>query len=182
MDRRFQSFSLTTQVSEFSYYLYDGLLNLLLIFWNNNLTRIFFENESKHYFQYFSKMKCQEDTGRDLVELTKQQFDEYFSGKPMDFELPMILCGTYFQNRVWKAASKICFGNVRSYAKIAKDIGSPKATRAVGGALGRNPIPIIIPCHRVIESNGSLGGFSGDLLVKKTLLAIEGISTVELTI
>ena len=124
MDRRFQSFSLTTQVSEFSYYLYDGLLNLLLIFWNNNLTRIFFENESKHYFQYFSKMKCQEDTGRDLVELTKQQFDEYFSGKPMDFELPMILCGTYFQNRVWKAASKICFGNVRSYAKIAKDIGT----------------------------------------------------------
>jgi methylated-DNA-[protein]-cysteine S-methyltransferase len=102
-----------------------------------------------------------------------RQLEAYFDGKLKDFELPLILDGTSFQLLVWNNLRKIPYGETISYGQLAKRIGSPDAARAVGLANGSNPIPIIIPCHRVIGSNGDLTGFGGGLPVKKKLLALE---------
>lgn len=103
----------------------------------------------------------------------KQQLQEYFAGKRKDFELPLVLEGTEFQLLVWRNLQKIPYGETISYGQLARRIGSPDAARAVGLANGSNPIPIIIPCHRVIGSSGDLTGFGGGLPVKKKLLALE---------
>ena len=102
-----------------------------------------------------------------------RQIEAYFDGKLKDFDLPLILDGTAFQLLVWNNLRKIPYGETVSYGQLAKRIGSPDAARAVGLANGSNPIPIIIPCHRVIGSNGDLTGFGGGLPVKKKLLALE---------
>jgi methylated-DNA-[protein]-cysteine S-methyltransferase len=101
------------------------------------------------------------------------QLKTYFEGKLTDFDLPLVLDGTEFQLLVWSNLQKIPYGETVSYGEIAKRIGSPDAARAVGLANGSNPIPIIIPCHRVIGSNGDLTGFGGGLPIKKKLLALE---------
>ena len=108
-----------------------------------------------------------------LLMNTKKQLEEYFSGKRRKFTLPLDLQGTAFDQKVWKATQKIPYGQVRTYKDIAKMIGKPQASRAVGNALGRNPIPILVPCHRVIASNGTLGGYSIGLKIKKSLLNLE---------
>ncbi|MEW6686893.1 MAG: methylated-DNA--[protein]-cysteine S-methyltransferase [Candidatus Edwardsbacteria bacterium] len=98
----------------------------------------------------------------------------YFAGIPVNFNYPLDLRGTTaFERAVWERVRRIPYGQVRSYSWIAKELGKPKAARAVGLALKFNPLPIIIPCHRVIRKNGSLGGFSGGLEWKKKLLALE---------
>jgi methylated-DNA-[protein]-cysteine S-methyltransferase len=102
-----------------------------------------------------------------------RQLDSYFLGKLQDFDLPLVLEGTEFQLLVWRHLRKIPYGETVSYGQLARRIGSPDAARAVGLANGSNPIPIIIPCHRVIGSNGDLTGFGGGLPVKKKLLALE---------
>ncbi len=102
-----------------------------------------------------------------------RQLGAYFEGKLKDFDLPLVLDGTQFQLLVWNNLRKIPYGETISYGQLAKRIGSPDAARAVGLANGSNPIPIIIPCHRVIGSNGDLTGFGGGLPVKKKLLALE---------
>jgi methylated-DNA-[protein]-cysteine S-methyltransferase len=102
-----------------------------------------------------------------------RQLQAYFEGKLKEFELPLVLEGTDFQLLVWRSLQKIPYGETVSYGQLAKRIGSPDATRAVGLANGSNPIPIIIPCHRVIGSNGDLTGFGGGLPIKKKLLALE---------
>jgi O-6-methylguanine DNA methyltransferase len=102
-----------------------------------------------------------------------RQLDEYFSGRRREFDLPLDLAGTEFQQRVWKSVSGIPYGQTRSYAQIATSIGSPKAVRAVGAANGANPVVIIVPCHRVIASGGGLGGYGGGLELKRRLLALE---------
>jgi methylated-DNA-[protein]-cysteine S-methyltransferase len=102
-----------------------------------------------------------------------RQLKTYFEGRLTDFDLPLILDGTDFQLLVWSNLLKIPYGKTVSYGEIAKRIGSPDAARAVGLANGSNPIPIIIPCHRVIGSNGDLTGFGGGLPIKKKLLALE---------
>jgi methylated-DNA-[protein]-cysteine S-methyltransferase len=102
-----------------------------------------------------------------------RQLEAYFDGKLKDFDLPLILDGTSFQLLVWNNLRKIPYGETVSYGQLAKRIGSPDAARAVGLANGSNPIPIIIPCHRVIGSNGDLTGFGGGLPLKKKLLALE---------
>ena len=100
----------------------------------------------------------------------------YFDGSLKKFNLPLdISIGTPFQKKVWKALMKIPFGQVRSYKWVAEKLDMQNASRAVGNANGKNPIPIIIPCHRVIESNGSLGGYSSGIETKKKLLIHEGI-------
>ncbi len=101
------------------------------------------------------------------------QLTTYFEGKLTDFYLPLVLDGTQFQRLVWSNLQKIPYGETISYGQLADRIGSPKAARAVGLANGSNPIPIIIPCHRVIGSNGDLTGFGGGLPIKKKLLALE---------
>jgi methylated-DNA-[protein]-cysteine S-methyltransferase len=104
----------------------------------------------------------------------RAQLASYFSGERTDFDLPLAPRGTDFQRRVWMELRAIEFGETTSYGDIARKIGSPKAVRAVGAANGRNPIPIIVPCHRVIGSNGSLTGFGGGIERKHWLLAHEG--------
>jgi methylated-DNA-[protein]-cysteine S-methyltransferase len=103
-----------------------------------------------------------------------RRFKDYFSGRRAEFPDKLDLQGsTDLQRKVWEAARQIPHGETRSYAWIARRIGNPAAARAVGQALGKNPLPIIIPCHRVVASDGSLGGFSGGLAMKKRLLALE---------
>ena len=102
-----------------------------------------------------------------------KQLAEYFDGKRIDFEVPLRLSGTEFQLSVWAALKTIPYGTTMSYGALAKQINNPKAVRAVGLANGQNPIPIIIPCHRVIGANGSLTGFGGGLENKKFLLDLE---------
>ena len=105
---------------------------------------------------------------------TERQLNEYFSGRRKSFSLPLDFIGTEFQKKVWAALLTIPFGETRSYAQIAKQIGNPKAVRAVGAANGKNPICIVAPCHRVIGSTGKLIGFAGGLENKARLLALEG--------
>ncbi|MGE0090128.1 MAG: methylated-DNA--[protein]-cysteine S-methyltransferase [Bacteroidales bacterium] len=102
------------------------------------------------------------------------QLDEYFKGMRKDFTVPVNPDGTEFQGRVWNQLSKIPFGKTLSYIELARQLGDEKAVRAVGTANGQNPIPIIIPCHRVIGNNGSLTGYAGGLLKKQWLLEHEG--------
>lgn len=102
-----------------------------------------------------------------------RQLEEYFAGTRKEFELPLHLSGTDFQVQVLEELQKIPYGETASYGDIAKRIGRPKAMRAVGAANGRNPIPIIIPCHRVIGSTGDLTGFGGGLDTKEALLRLE---------
>jgi len=102
-----------------------------------------------------------------------RQLEGYFEGKLKEFDVPLVLDGTEFQLLVWRNLRKIPYGETVSYGQLARRIGSPDAARAVGLANGSNPIPIIIPCHRVIGSNGDLTGFGGGLPVKKELLALE---------
>jgi methylated-DNA-[protein]-cysteine S-methyltransferase len=104
----------------------------------------------------------------------RRQLGEYFAGRRRDFDLPLAPRGTDFERRVWEALLAIPFGETRTYAEIARAIGHPDACRAVGRANGRNPIPIVIPCHRVIGSDGSLTGFGGGLDLKRLLLEHEG--------
>ena len=103
----------------------------------------------------------------------KRQLGAYFKGDLTLFDLPLAPRGTAFQRRVWDALTRIPYGQVVSYKQIAEAIGHPKAVRAVGGANGKNPIPIVVPCHRVIGSNGKLTGFGGGLDTKSRLIELE---------
>lgn len=103
-----------------------------------------------------------------------RQLQEYFAGERRQFDLPLDLRGTDFQKRCWQALLKIPYGETRSYADIAQAIGNRAAVRAVGLANGQNPIAIIVPCHRVIGSDGSLTGYGGGLATKRKLLELEG--------
>lgn len=109
-----------------------------------------------------------------LLERAGAQLDEYFAGARRDFDLPLAPRGTDFQRQVWSALRSIPFGATWSYAEVARRIGRPEAVRAVGAANGRNPIGIVIPCHRVVGSDGSLTGYGGGLPRKRWLLAHEG--------
>jgi methylated-DNA-[protein]-cysteine S-methyltransferase len=108
-----------------------------------------------------------------VLESARKQLDAYFRGKGKGFSLPLDPSGTDFQKRVWMALRDIPFGQTTAYSDIAARIGAPKAMRAVGAANGRNPIAIIVPCHRVIGADGSMTGFGGGLPRKSYLLALE---------
>jgi methylated-DNA-[protein]-cysteine S-methyltransferase len=116
-----------------------------------------------------------DDATHSLLEAAKRQLDEYFAGKRERFDLPLEPDGTEFQRSVWNALLEIPFGVTCSYSDIAKRLGNPKGLRAVGAANGQNPIPIIIPCHRVIGRDGSMTGFGGGLERKRWLLTLEGV-------
>jgi methylated-DNA-[protein]-cysteine S-methyltransferase len=107
-----------------------------------------------------------------LVE-TERQLCEYFVGLRKEFTIPLDIRGTRFQSDVWKALLAIPFGETRSYAQLATQLGNPRATRAVGAANGRNPLSIVVPCHRVVGSSGKLTGFAGGLEIKARLLDLE---------
>jgi methylated-DNA-[protein]-cysteine S-methyltransferase len=101
------------------------------------------------------------------------QLTEYFAGKRKNFSLPLDPKGTAFQKSVWQSLLKVGFGETASYSDIANDLGNPKAVRAVGAANGKNPISIVVPCHRVIGKDGSLTGYAGGMTRKAALLALE---------
>lgn len=109
-----------------------------------------------------------------LIDEAKRQLDDYFAGKRTTFDIPLAPRGTPFQLAVWQALREIPFGDSWTYGDLAHHIGQPTAVRAVGAANGRNPIPIIVPCHRVIGSDGALTGFGGGLPTKEFLLRLEG--------
>ena len=106
---------------------------------------------------------------------TRRELDEYFDGKRRTFSMPLAPTGTDFQKQAWIALTKIPFGEKRTYGQQAATIGRPKAVRAIGAANGKNPIGIIVPCHRVIGANGALTGYAGGLHNKEFLLKLEGI-------
>ncbi len=108
-----------------------------------------------------------------LFQEAQRQLKEYFSGKRKVFQLPIFFQGTPFQEKVWRSLLNIPYGSTKSYQEIAQEIGNEKAVRAVGGAVHRNPLPLILPCHRVIGKNGSLVGFGLGLSTKKWLLEHE---------
>ncbi|CAH7028262.1 Methylated-DNA--protein-cysteine methyltransferase [Vibrio chagasii] len=105
----------------------------------------------------------------------KDQLDRYFAGEAIQFDVPIAAKGTPFQQSVWHALTTIPYGETWSYAQLADAIGNPKAVRAVGLANGKNPVSVIVPCHRVIGKNGKLTGYAGGVERKQRLLAIEGI-------
>lgn len=109
----------------------------------------------------------------EVMELTRSQIDEYFLGKRTEFDLPLLMVGTDFQRQVWDALIKIPYGQTSSYLQLARSINNEKAVRAVAAANGANSMSIIIPCHRIIGSNGDMTGYAGGIPVKKELLRLE---------
>jgi methylated-DNA-[protein]-cysteine S-methyltransferase len=109
----------------------------------------------------------------DIIEKTRTELDEYFQEKRQEFNIPIQMVGTDFQKSVWNALLKVTYGTTSSYLQLAKKINNEKAVRAVAGANGANAIAIIIPCHRIIGSNGELVGYAGGLTTKKYLLTLE---------
>ena len=125
---------------------------------------------------FFSKNTKVENTSikeTELISMAIAQLSEYFNGTRKKFDLPLALKGTEFQKSVWKALMTIPYGETRTYKEIAEIIGNPKACRAVGMANNKNPISIVVPCHRVIGSNGKLVGYGGGIEIKKILLKLE---------
>ncbi|UFJ62909.1 methylated-DNA--[protein]-cysteine S-methyltransferase [Brevibacillus sedimenti] len=118
-----------------------------------------------------------DDQGNQSV---REQLEEYFAGTRKTFDIPLDMYGTPFQKAVWTELTRIPYGETRSYKEIALSIGAAKAVRAIGGANNRNPIPIVVPCHRVIGSNGALVGYGGGLSIKAHLLALEGAHAASL--
>ncbi|MFA6009106.1 MAG: methylated-DNA--[protein]-cysteine S-methyltransferase [Desulfobacteraceae bacterium] len=143
---------------------------LIVVSDGERLSEIAFESESSS--MDVSDLKKDPTTMRPIT----SQIEAYLKGELKRFDLPLHLSGTPFQKSVWSELIKIPFGETRSYQDIAKAVGSPSASRAVGSACGKNPVPIVVPCHRVITKSGGLGGYSGGLGIKKTLLKIEGLS------
>jgi len=115
----------------------------------------------------------QHDPQQPILIETERQLGEYFAGARNQFDLPLEPTGTEFQKKVWRALQEIPFGQTRSYLDLAKSIGSAKAVRAVGAANGKNPLSIVVPCHRIVGANGTLTGFAGGLEAKAKLLALE---------
>ncbi len=110
------------------------------------------------------------------------RLERYFAGEPVEFEdVPLDVRGTPFQRSVWTALQRIPYGETRTYGQLAEAMAKPSAVRAVGTAIGRNPLPIVLPCHRVVGSNGALTGFRGGLEMKRAILALEGVTAVDAT-
>lgn len=139
------------------------------ILWEHEATADECKNKLQHYSQ---------NPKQAIIIKTKKQLNEYFSGKRKSFDLPVVLAGTPFQIQAWQELSKIPYGETISYAEQATRLGNKNKARAVGLANGLNPISIIIPCHRVIGSNGCLTGFGGGLDNKQFLLHLEKIKHV----
>jgi len=145
---------------------------LKLVASDTALVGLFWEKEDLSHFR-FEPARTSSESEHPILSRAETQLKEYFGGKRKSFDLPLAPTGTPFQGKVWKALRQIPFGTTKSYLEIAQAIGSPKACRAVGAANGRNPISIIIPCHRVIGADGKLTGFGGGLDVKEKLLSLE---------
>lgn len=115
-----------------------------------------------------------EDAAQPLLREAARQLDEYFAGQRLVFELPLAAAGTGFQQAVWRAIAAVPYGVTISYAELARQMGRPGSARAAGTATGRNPLGIVVPCHRIVGSDGRLTGYAGGLPLKARLLTLEG--------
>lgn len=121
----------------------------------------------------YREMQQKSEKNTALFQDARRQLGEYFAGKRKQFDLPIALDGTDFQKKVWNLLQQVPYGETLSYADMAKKMGSPLASRAVGTANGKNPISLIVPCHRIIASNGAMAGYAGGVAAKKWLLSHE---------
>lgn len=153
------------------YDIYDSPVgNIIIATDGKNLTEVRIKGD-----RYFKKIPSDwiHNAKQPIIIQAKKQLAEYFSGKRKKFDIPFLLLGTEFQKKVWHALEGVPLGKTISYKQLAKKVGNPNAIRAVGTALGRNRICIIIPCHRILSSDGSLGGYAAGLTAKKKLLDLE---------
>jgi O-6-methylguanine DNA methyltransferase len=140
------------------------------------IMRLNFPCEESELLSYISRFSDTEPEYRpSKLDDLEAWLRKYFQSENIQFSGKFDLRGTSFQKRVWKTLFKLSYGKLISYGKLAENIGKPKAARAVGNAVGENPVAIVIPCHRVIRGNGSIGGFGGGLPIKRILLTVEGI-------
>lgn len=137
---------------------------------DKNVKAIVFKKSWGKFKSHFDQIQKKENK---LILRTKKQLTEYFSGKRRSFDIPFKLEGTPFQTKVWSTLAKVPYGETRSYKQQAQAIKSPNAVRAVGSTNGRNPLCIVLPCHRIVGSDGSLTGYAGGLKAKKFLLSLE---------
>ena len=148
---------------------------LIALDWETQKTaKLLSKTNTKSEFIDSAHLQNSTEQNAKVLLATINQLNEYFEGQRQVFDVPInILTGTPFQQKVWQALLKIPYGQTISYAQLAGQVGNPKGFRACANANGKNPISLIIPCHRVIASDGSLGGYTGGLDIKQTLLAIE---------
>ena len=132
------------------------------------------DQEALYVLEFTESLLTEEITNNPVLKLAQKELNEYFKGVRREFTIPVQLEGTRFQLSVWQELQEIPYGITISYGELAQRVGNPAASRAVGGANGKNPIPIIVPCHRVISSNHKLGGYSSGLQRKAFLLNLEG--------
>ena len=167
-----------------------GLEAILAMATERGVSRIIIGHEATHYRKWVEGIKKKpspgmrdikiEEGGAIILELFTE-LKAYFRGELQDFQVPLDYHdqGTPFQREVWDSLRTIPYGETRSYVELARSIHRPTAARAIGQANGKNPLPVVIPCHRVIAADGSLGGFTGGISIKKVLLGIEGASWEE---
>ena|SRR5690554_2765997 len=156
-----------------SFFKYPSPLGVLNIYFNKqSISRIEFNEEEKNRSIQSNQMKISDDNYPVYCRIYKE-FNDYFTGNRMEFDLSVMMEGSNFQKKVWEEIRRIPYGETRSYGFIARNIENRNAARAVGIACHKNPVPIIIPCHRVIGSDGCLTGYAGGLSLKKWLLAHE---------
>lgn len=148
---------------------------LLIAATDTGVCGIYFE-EHKHFKGKDGWLQIPTQAAAKHLTKAATQLDEYFAGKRTKFEVVLDLSGTEFQRGVWTALNAIPFGQSVSYAQHAQGLGNPKALRAVGSAIGKNPVSIIVPCHRVLGSSGAVTGYAGGLERKRFLLALEDIA------
>ncbi len=149
--------------------------SLTLVASDSGLVAVLWANEREGRVPFNERV---EPSDHPLLDSAEQQLREYFKGERTRFDLPLDLRGTPFQREVWQALLAIPFGERKTYGQIASQLGKPHATRAVGAANGRNPVSIIVPCHRVVGSSGTLTGFAGGMIAKAYLLNLEASGTV----
>jgi methylated-DNA-[protein]-cysteine S-methyltransferase len=152
-------------------YLDSPLGRMLLSANEAALTGVYFVGQK---YEAVPRQDWIEDANDAVLQQASTQLKEYFAGERTHFDLPLAPSGTPFQRSVWHALERIPSGTTRSYGELAKSVGAPHGVRATGAAVGRNPISVVIPCHRVIGSTGSLTGYAGGLERKRALLALEG--------
>ena len=143
---------------------------LKLVASSNVLVAVLWEQERPNRLKL---AMLQRDPQQSILIATERQLREYFAGTRNEFDLPLDPAGTEFQKKVWRALREIPFGQTRTYLDLAKSVGSAKAVRAVGAANGKNPLSIVVPCHRIVGANGALTGFAGGLEAKAKLLTHE---------
>ncbi|MEO8144883.1 MAG: methylated-DNA--[protein]-cysteine S-methyltransferase [Betaproteobacteria bacterium] len=147
---------------------------MLLVATEKGVAGIYF-NRQKYFPE--PKKEWKRDGRHAVLQQAKRELREYFAGKRKRFDVALAPDGTPFQREVWKTIAKVGFGETITYGELAKRAGHPGSARAAGAATGRNPIGIIVPCHRIMGANGSLTGYAGGLKKKRALLALEGVTS-----